>query len=126
MKFKKSLIVIFSLLVCSFIMIGANPEKGINSKSPLFIGEITDIQKDEDGKSTRITVDGYIKGVEVGKTTIVGIVNEETKIINSLNDKKENIELQKGDLVYMRLSEVMTKSQPPQVVVKRIFVTKNK
>ena len=46
--------------------------------------------------------------------------------MNSLNDKKENIELQKGDLVYMRLSEAMTKSQPPQVVVKRIFVTKNK
>ncbi|VYU04954.1 hypothetical protein [Clostridium tertium] len=126
MKLKKSLIVIFSFLLCSFIIIGANPEKGINTKSPVFIGEIVDIQKGEDGKSTRITVDGFIKGVEVGKTKIVGIINEETKIMNSLNDKKENIELQKGDLVYMRLSEAMTKSIPPQVVVKRIFVTKNK
>lgn len=126
MKLKKSLIVILSFLLCSFIIIGANPEKGINTKSPVFIGEIVDIQKDEDGKSTRITVDGFIKGVEVGKTKIVGIINEETKIMNSLNDKKENIELQKGDLVYMRLSEAMTKSIPPQVVVKRIFVTKNK
>lgn len=126
MKFKKSLIVILSLLICSFIMIGANPEKGVNSKSPIFIGEIADVQKDEDGKSTRITVEGYIKGVEVGKTKIVGIVNEETKIMNSSNDKKENIELKQGDLVYMRLAEAMTKSNPPQTLVKRIFVTKNK
>lgn len=46
--------------------------------------------------------------------------------MNSSNDKKDNIELQKGDLVYMRVSEAMTKSNPPQTIVKRIFVTKNK
>lgn len=125
MKLKKSLIVVFSILVCSLITVGANPERGVNTKSPVFIGEIVDVQKDEDGKSTRITVDGYIKGIEVGKTKIIGIVNEETKIMNSLNDKKENIEIKKGDLVYMRLAEAMTKSNPPQVVVKRIFITSN-
>ena len=46
--------------------------------------------------------------------------------MNSANDKKENIVIENGDLVYMRVSEAMTKSNPPQTVIKRIFITKNK
>ena len=63
---------------------------------------------------------------EVNKIKIVGIIDDTTKVMNSANDKKENIELKKGDLVYMRVNEAMTKSNPPQTLIKRIFVTKNK
>lgn len=125
MKLKKSLLVVCSLLVFSFVLIGADPEKGMNTRSPVVIGEVIDVEKSEDGKSLRITVDGYMKGNEVNKIKIIGIVDDTTKTMNSANDKKENIELQKGDLVYMRVSEVMTKSNPAQTAVKRIFVTKN-
>jgi len=126
MKIKKSLVVGCSLLLSSFILVGADPGHGMNPKSPVVIGEITEVKEGEDGKSIMITVEGYIKDKEVYKTTLVGIINDETKIMNSSNDKKENIKLEKGDLVYMRVSDAMTKSIPPQTAVKRIFVTKNK
>lgn len=126
MKLKKSLLVVCSLLVFSFILIGANPEKGMNTRSPVVIGEVINVEKSEDGKSTMITVDGFIKDKEVNKIKVIGIIDDTTKVMNSANDKKEEIELQKGDLVYMRVSEAMTKSIPPQTTVKRLFVTKNK
>ncbi|MGN0027457.1 MAG: hypothetical protein ACI33I_10725 [Clostridium sp.] len=127
MKFRKSLLVICSLVIISLALIGASePEKSINPKSPIVIGEILAIEKSEDNKSIRITVEGYIKDKEVNKIKVVGIIDDTTKVMNSSNDKKDNIELQKGDLVYMRVSEAMTKSNPPQTTVKRIFVTKNK
>lgn len=127
MKFRKSLLVICSLVIISLVLIGASePEKSINPKSPIVIGEILAVEKSEDNKSIRITVEGYIKDKEVNKIKVVGIIDDTTKVMNSSNDKKDNIELQKGDLVYMRVSEAMTKSNPPQTIVKRIFVTKNK
>ena len=127
MKLKKSLSVICLLLILSFIVIGAvEPEKAMNAKSPIVIGEILDVEKSEDNKSIRITVEGYIKDKEVNKIKVVGIIDDTTKVMNSSNDKKENIELQKGDLVYMRVSEAMTKSIPPQTTIKRLFITKIK
>lgn len=126
MKLKKSLLVVCSLVVFSFILIGADPERGMNAKSPVVIGEIINVEKSEDGKSIMITVDGYIKDKEVNKIKVIGIIDDTTKVMNSANNKKEEIELQKGDLVYMRVSEAMTKSIPPQTTVKRLFVTKNK
>ena len=97
MKFKKSLIVICSIFVFSFILIGADPEKGMNSKSPVVMGEVIEVLKSEEDKIIRVTVEGYIKGNEVNKIKVVGIINDETKIMNSTNDKKENIEVEKGD-----------------------------
>ena len=127
MKLKNSLLVICSLLIFSSILIGAaEPEKAMNAKSPVVIGEIIDVEKSEDNKSVRITVEGYIKDKEVNKIKVVGIIDDTTKVMNSSNDKKEKIEFQKGDLVYMRVSEAMTKSNPPQTIIKRIFITKNK
>ncbi len=127
MKLKKSLLIISSLLIVSSILIGAaEPDKTMNAKSPIVIGEIIEVEKSEDNKTIRITVDGYIKDKEVNKIKVVGIVDDTTKVMNSSNDKKEKIEFQKGDLVYMRVSEAMTKSNPPQTIVKRIFITKNK
>ncbi|MBD7915536.1 hypothetical protein H9660_10290 [Clostridium sp. Sa3CUN1] len=127
MKFKKSLVLVCSVLTFSLFLIGAaDPSKGMSSKSPVIMGEVIEVEKDESDKTIRITIEGYIKGNEINKIKVVGIVNDETKIMNSANDKKENINIEKGDLVYMRVSEAMTKSMPPQTVVKRLFITKNK
>ena len=127
MKLKKSLLVVCSLLLFSSIIIGAaEPEKAMNSKSPIVIGEIIEVDKNEEDKFIRLTVEGYIKGKEVNKIKLVGIIDDTTKVMNSSNDKKEKIEFQKGDLVYMRVNEAMTKSIPPQTTIKRIFVTKNR
>lgn len=125
MKLKKLLIVICLLTIFLGILVGAKPEKGISAKSPVVIGEVLEVQKSEDG-NTRVTIQGYIKGKEVSKITVVGIIDNETKVMNSTNDKKEDIVIDKGDLVYARVNEAMTKSEPPQTVIKRIFITKNK
>ncbi|MGL5380729.1 hypothetical protein [Clostridium sp.] len=121
MKLKKTLV-----LMCLFLLLGViGVEAKIEAKpnrSPVVIGEVLEVN--EDKENLMVLVDGYIKGSEVIKEKIVLIVGKETKVLNSSADKKENIEINKGDMVYARVSDAMTKSLPPQVVAKRIFVTK--
>lgn len=124
MNLKKSLIV-FILLLGILNLTGAKPKMETNYRSPIFIGEIIEVYK-EDEKVIEITVEGYLKTNDIYKEKLVGIISEDTKIINSENNKIEDIELEKGDLVYMRVSEIFTKSIPPKTVVKRMFVTKLK
>ena len=125
MKFKKSLLVLCTLIVFSFIFVGAaDPKKSENPKSPVIIGKIEEVQKSDDGKTTKIIVEGYIKDREVKSIKIIGIIDDTTKIMNSNKDK--NIELNKGDLVYMRVQGEITDSNPSEIIVKRMFVTKSK
>ena len=124
MNLKKSLIV-FILLLSILSLIGAKPKMETNYRSPIFMGEIIEVYKEND-KVVEITVEGYLKTTNIYKEKIVGIIGEETKIINSENNKSEDIELEKGDLVYMRVGEAFTKSMPPKTAVKRLFVTKLK
>lgn len=124
MKLKKSLIV-FILLISILTLIGAKPKVETNYRSPIFIGEIIEVYK-ENNKIVEITVEGYLKNTNIYSETLVGIIGEDTKIFNCENNKSEDIELEKGDLVYMRVSEAFTKSIPPKTAVKRIFVTKLK
>lgn len=125
MKLKKSLIV-FVLLLGIANLVGATPNIEKNYRSPIFMGEVIEVYKEND-KVTRITVDGFLKSNNIFKQRIIGIITEDTKVINSENNKKEeNIEIKEGDLVYMRVSEAFTKSEPPQTVIKRIFITKTK
>lgn len=124
MNLKKSLIV-FVLLLSILTLVGAKPKMETNYRSPIFIGEIIEVYKEND-KVVEITVEGYLKTTNIYKEKIVGIISEDTKIINSENNKSEDIELEKGDLVYMRVGEAFTKSIPPKTAVKRLFVTKLK
>ncbi|GAB6170505.1 hypothetical protein JCM1393_29650 [Clostridium carnis] len=119
MKLKRCLYTTVLLLTIFSIPVYSKP-----IKSPVFIGEILEVNKGENGKVNSILVDGYIKGNEVYKEKIIGIISDETKILNSSNDKKEDIIIEKGDLVYMRISEAMTKSIPPQSTIKRVFISK--
>lgn len=126
MKLKKSLLILFSFILITGVLISAKPAKSNKEKGPVVMGEITEVNKNEKGEVISITVEGYIKGKEVMKTTIVGLISEDTKVFNSNHDKKEDIVIEKGDIVYMRVSEAMTMSLPPQTNVKRLFITKIK
>lgn len=126
MKLKKFIIVLFSFILITGVLISAKPIKGDKEKGQVVMGEIKEVNKNEKGDVVSITVEGYIKGKEVFKTTIVGLINEDTKIFNSNHDKKEDIVIEKGDIVYMRVNEAMTMSIPPQTNVKRLFITKVK
>lgn len=126
MKLKKSLLFLFSFILITGVLISAKPVKSDKAKGLVVMGEIKEVNKNEKGDVVSITVEGYMKGKEVFKTTIVGLINEDTKIFNSNHDKKEDIVIEKGDIVSMRVDEAMTKSLPPQTNVKRLFITKSK
>lgn len=126
MKLKKSLIITFSFLLITGTLISAKPIKSDRGKGQVVMGEIKEVNKDDKGKIISITVEGYIKGKEVSKITIIGLINEDTKIFNSSHDRKEDILIEKGDIVSMRVDEAMTKSLPPQSNIIRLFITKHK
>jgi hypothetical protein len=126
MKVKRILLVVFSLFLISAVLIGARDEKSDRGKGLVLMGEIIDITKDDKGDIISLTVDGYLKGKEVAKTKVITLVNENTKIMNSSFDKKEDIIIELGDIVYMRVDETMTKAYPPETTAKRIFITNNK
>lgn len=132
MKLKRSLaitllfLLVFSLPVFAF---------GKKPKSPIFMGEVQEVQKSEKDNTLRVGVKGYIKGCKVYKEDIIATISENTVIIpdGCLNDEKDNkcekanpqeIKIEKGDTVFMVLNEAMTKSIPPQVGVKSIQITK--
>lgn len=104
------------------------------AKSPMFMGEVLEVQRSDEDEVIRIKVKGYIKGCEVYNEELVGIINEYTLIApndcmvkkSKANWKKvdyDNFKIEKGDTVFMILNEAMTKSIPPQVVVKAIQIT---
>jgi hypothetical protein len=126
MKVKRILLVVFSLFLISAVLIGARDEKSDRGKGLVLMGEIIDITKDDKGDIISLTVDGYLKGKEVAKTKVITLVNENTKIMNSSFDKKEDIIIELCDIVYMRVDETMTKAYPPETTAKRIFITNNK
>lgn len=119
MKIKR-LIVGFLL----FMIIGAVPVYAKPPRSPVMIGEIIEVQKAEGENIIKILVDGYLKGDEILKEQVLVLINEETVVMDSSNDTKEKIEFEKGDKVYVRLNDAMTKSIPPQVTAKRVYISK--
>lgn len=122
MKLKKSLILVLSFIMIIGVMVSAKPVN--KEKGPVVMGQVVEVNKDQDGKVTSITVEGFIKGEEVSKIKLVGLISEDTKIMNSAHDPQDKIVIEKGNLVYMRVGEAMTKSNPPQTNVKRIFISK--
>lgn len=124
MKFKKSLILILSFMMIIGILVSAKPSRGGKDKGPVVMGQVIEVNKDQDGKVTSITVEGFIKGDEVMKIKLVGLISEDTKILNSAHDPQDKILIEKGDLVSMRVNMAMTKSNPPQSNIIRMFISK--
>ena len=124
MKFKKSLILILSFMMIIGSLVSAKPAKSGKDKGPVVMGQVIEVNKDQDGKVTSITVEGFMKGNEVMKIKLVGLISENTKILNSAHDPQDKILIEKGDLVSMRVDMAMTKSNPPQSNIIRMFISK--
>ena len=134
MKYKR----ILSIMLLFLIIFSYCPSaKELNEPSALFMGEVEEILKSEKDNELKIKVKGYIKGCEVYYEELVGIIiNGETIVIPKDCTVKEGeqpklekvdictLKIQKGDIVFLLLSEAMTKSIPPQSVVKAIQVSK--
>lgn len=126
---RKILLMVICLLLVTNISTLAKPAK----RGPIFMGKVLEVMKDENQNTVRILVRGYIKGCEVYEEELVAIINEETEIIkstcvkddtNRVNINYKSLIVNKGDNVFIVLSEAMTKSIPPQSVAKAIQISK--
>ncbi len=131
MKQKKIIILTILIILLFNIKVFAT-ENNINPA--IFMGEIVNIEQSENNDAIRVTIRGYIKGCEVYKEEIIGIITNDTYIIpstyncneNELNLTKVNVsdfKIKKGNIVFCILDEAMTKSIPPQVRIKAIQIS---
>lgn len=133
MKHKKILVLtLLFLLICSCnVFASKRPEPNV-----IFMGEVEEVQKN-DNNTLNIKVKGYLKGFTVKSQELIAIVDNETLIIpNELPKSGEEIDIkkvepkvfkvEKGDIVFLVLSEAMTKSNPPQASAKAIQITYKK
>ena len=134
MKNKKILVLtLVFLLVCSLnVFARRKPEHNM-----IFMGEIEELQKNEEHSTLNIKVKGYVKGFNISSQELIAIVDNETLILpNECPKEGEEIEIkkvdpktftaEKGDVIFLVLSEDMTKSIPPQVSVKAIQIADKK
>lgn len=134
MKHKRvlSFLLLFLLIFSCEVFAAEKP-----APNAIFMGEVQEVQKSDKDNVLKIKVKGYIKGFEVQSEELIAIVDGETLIIpNKCPKEGEEIEIQKvnpkefkvekGDVVFLVLSEAMTKSNPPQSAAKAIQVTYKK
>lgn len=133
MKNKKILVLtLLFLLICSCnVFASKRPEPNV-----IFMGEVEEVQKN-DNNTLNIKVKGYLKGFTVKSQELIAVVDNETLIIpNELPKSGEEIDIkkvepkvfkvEKGDVIFLVLSEAMTKSNPPQASAKAIQITYKK
>lgn len=121
MKFKRTLLItLLCILSLSIPTFASNKEK-----SPIFMGKVLEITKDDKDNSVRVKAKGYVKGCSVYEEELVLIVTKDTEIIVSkCGNEEKHEEVCVGDLIFAKLYKAMTKSIPPQVVAKKIQISK--
>ncbi|MBM6860156.1 hypothetical protein H9X78_06560 [Clostridium saudiense] len=122
MKFKRTLVItLLCILSLSIPTFASNKEK-----SPIFMGKVLEVTKDDKDNSVRVKAKGYVKGCSVYEEELILIVTKDTEIIGSKcgNEEKYEKEVCVGDLIFAKLDKAMTKSIPPQVVAKKIQISK--
>ena len=134
MKHKRILVLtLLFLLICSCnVFASKRPEPNM-----IFMGEVEEVQKNEKDNTLNIKVKGYLKGLTINSQELIAVVNNETLILpNECPKEGEEIDIkkvdpktfkvEKGDVIFLVLSEAMTKSNPPQVLAKAIQITDKK
>lgn len=110
----------------------SKPEK---VRDPIFMGKVLEVDKNDKDSNVKIRVKGYIKSCDVYEEELIVLINNETKIMTGdcnkekadETNKKEvvltDLVVKKGDTIFIKLNNAMTKSIPPQVNAKKIKVT---
>lgn len=123
MKFKKILILTMLLIMVVAIPSFARPHK---ERLPIFMGKVLEVTKDEKNESVRVKVKGYIKGCSVYEEELILIITNDTEYIPDKCEEEAKVEndVCVGDYIFAKLDKAMTKSIPPQVVARKIQITK--
>lgn len=123
MKFKRILVsTLLCILSLSIPTFASNKEK-----SPIFMGKVLEVTKDDKNNSVKVKAKGYIKGCSVYEEEVILIITKDTEIIGAKcgNEEKYEEDVCVGDLIFVKLDKAMTKSIPPQVVAKKIQISKD-
>ena len=134
MKHKRILVLtlLFLLIWSCNVFASKRPEP-----NAIFMGEVEDVQRNEKDNTLNIKVKGYLKVLTVNSKELIAVVENETLILpNECPKEGEEIDIkkvdpktfkiEKGDVIFLVLSEAMTKSNPPQVSAKAIQITDKK
>ena len=122
MKFKRILVsALLCILSLSIPTFASNKEK-----SPIFMGKVLEVTKDDKNNSVKVKAKGYIKGCSVYEEEVILIITKDTEIIGAKcgNEEKYEEDVCVSDLIFVKLDKAMTKSIPPQVVAKKIQISK--
>lgn len=131
MKQKKIIILTILIMLLFSIKVFATEN---NTNPAIFMGRVIDVETTENNDALRIKIKGYLKGCEVYKDEIIGIITEDTIIVPSTyscNEEElklekvslESFKIKRGNVVFCILDEAMTKSIPPQVRIKAIQIS---
>lgn len=122
-QFKMGIFV--ALFIMGLFMIPSSQASANPLKNPIFIGEVTKVEKCSDSPKAKLTVDGYMKGCGINKGEMIILVDGKTKVYSECkkNNKEEKIAFEVGDYICVALSNKITKSIPPQGVAKAIQIT---
>ncbi len=121
MKMKR--VVILALVTIFILSIGIPVMARPKEMGPIFMGEVLEVNKDNQG-NTMLLVEGFIKVQKVYREKLVAVVGPDTKILNCEGKEVKEGDFAKGDIVFIKLSDRMTFSIPPQSSAIEIQVCK--
>ena len=121
-KKKVMLITICIILFSSFIKVEGEE---IIVDDIIFMGKVVEVLSENSDNNIKIKMQGFIKNCDVYPEEIIGIITEDTKFIEGncgeTAVKKTNIQCY--DIVYVKFSNIMTMSIPPQSVIEEIQIS---
>ena len=114
----------FIALVAFFMMMFTVTAFATQADPTIFLGEIVEVNMDAKQENTRLLVRGYIRGCEIYQEELIANVSKNTLLMTSCGKQVEELKFEKGDKVFIELSQIMTPSIPPQSPAMKIQVTK--
>ncbi|EGT3615204.1 hypothetical protein FHH43_02965 [Clostridium perfringens] len=121
MKFKKFTLALLAMLLFTSVLVSAQ-----ELEPPIIMGRVLEVNTASDGKTLMVRVRGYLKSCFVYEEELIAIVGDQTEYLKGCeaNNSNEKPTIEKGDYVYVVLSNVFTNSIPPQSSAQKILVSK--
>lgn len=121
MKSRKFIFILLLILLINNIIVLSK-----DIPTPIFMGEVLDIQKSPDEQTLKVRVKGYLKNCSVYEEELIAIIGKETEYLKECTEPniEEKMNIEKGDIVYLVLSEAFASSYPPQSFAKKILISK--
>ena len=121
MKFKKFTLALLAILLFTNVLVSSK-----ELQPPMFMGRVLEVNTASDGKTLMVRVKGYLTTCMVYEEELIAIVGDQTEFLKGCetNTSNQKTTIEKGDYVYIVLSNAFTNSIPPQSSAQKILVSK--